>query len=98
MSCTICKYLNLYFVFQSQNTKADIFEGPVRFYINDDNAKLSKAIRMRTTDDIGKLLPVLKNKFGFSDVQLQQARIVQVAETGEGLWVSMRTGSVKHGS
>ena len=59
-----------------------IFYGAVRFFIDDDVNKLSKAVQMRTCDDVTHLLPVVRQKFSLSEAQMDGLQIAHVTSAG----------------
>ena len=48
------------------------YEGALRFYVNQPHQKLSKAIRLKNTTTVAKLLDTLKNKFNFGRRELEK--------------------------
>ena len=59
-----------------------IYYGAVRFYIDDESNKLSKAVQMRTCDDVTHLLPVIRQKFTLSEAQMDGLQIALVTSAG----------------
>ena len=70
-----------------QDATLGVYEAALRFYINEDNRKLSKAIRVKTTDTVDTLLPVLGEKFGVNtrSSSATSLQVLQVTDGGEFL-------------